>query len=158
MSWEEMQKVVKFLFKKYFSQYRSFKDDLISCGYIGICKAQKKFDASKGVKFLDYAYPCIINEMRRFLSKELKHYNNRIDDIDKVKDIIPDAPELIMAEYDMPINEKDRELIKMLYEGYSFSEIGRERGVSYYSVSKRIKRIQNRCKAQLEADNEKISL
>lgn len=91
---EDNQLLVPFLYNKYFKGYFRFKDDLLSSGYLGLCKACKRFDESKGFRFTTFASKCVINEMRMFLRKEFKHYNNRIDDIDKVNEVVMDNDEM----------------------------------------------------------------
>ena len=41
--------------------------DLIECGTLGLCKAFKTFDESRGCAFSTYAVPLIFGEIRRFL-------------------------------------------------------------------------------------------
>lgn len=41
--------------------------DLIECGTLGLVKAIKTFDSSRGCAFSTYAVPLILGEMRRFL-------------------------------------------------------------------------------------------
>lgn len=43
------------------------KEDLFQLGSIGLIKAARKFDLSKGYKFNTFAVPCIQSEIRRFL-------------------------------------------------------------------------------------------
>ena len=46
---------------------RAEMSDLIECGNIGLVKAMKSFDLSRGCAFSTYAVPLIMGEMRRFL-------------------------------------------------------------------------------------------
>lgn len=48
-------------------------EDYISVGMIGLIKAKKTFDASKGYKFSTYAYKCIRNEIFQYTTKNKKH-------------------------------------------------------------------------------------
>ena len=43
------------------------REDLVECGTVGLVKAMKTFDFSRGVAFSTYAVPLILGEMRRFL-------------------------------------------------------------------------------------------
>lgn len=42
-------------------------DELIECGTVGLCKAIRTFDPSRGCAFSTYAVPLILGEIRRFL-------------------------------------------------------------------------------------------
>ena len=46
---------------------RADMSDLVECGNIGLVKAMKSFDLSRGCAFSTYAVPLIMGEMRRFL-------------------------------------------------------------------------------------------
>ena len=153
MSWEEMQRFVNAIFYKHFNKYTRFKDDLVSCGYLGISKAMKKFDAEKGVKFSTLAYPTVVNEMRHFLFKERKHEINRVDDIDKLIDLVAEEP-IERIEINVQLDEIDARIYDLALKGYYEREICLEVGKSQSVVSKRLKRIKRRIKAILECENE----
>ena len=44
-----------------------YKDDIVSEGMIGLIKAARNFDETKGCKFATFAARCIQNEMLMFL-------------------------------------------------------------------------------------------
>ena len=50
-----------------FSSRGADLSDLVECGNIGLVKAMKTFDLSRGCAFSTYAVPLIFGEMRRFL-------------------------------------------------------------------------------------------
>ena len=46
------------------------REDLLQVGAMGLLKAIRNFDLSRGLQFSTYAYPCIIGEIRRYLQKQ----------------------------------------------------------------------------------------
>lgn len=48
-------------------------EELHGAAMLGLATAIKKFDSSKRIKFITYAYPCIINEIRTMLNKVYKN-------------------------------------------------------------------------------------
>ena len=46
---------------------RAEQDDLLECGTLGLLKAIKTFDTTRGCAFSTYAVPLIFGEIRRFL-------------------------------------------------------------------------------------------
>ncbi len=51
-------------------------EDLISEGMVGLVKAAKAFDPSKGVKFATFASRCVTNEMLMYIRRNKKHEEN----------------------------------------------------------------------------------
>lgn len=64
------------VFNQTFSSFRWLEDDLIQEGMIGLWKACKTFNKTRGTMFSTYAVKCIRNEMYMFLRKERKHIEN----------------------------------------------------------------------------------
>lgn len=46
------------------------KDDLFQVGVIGLINAYKNFDDEMGVKFITYAYPYILGEMKKYVRED----------------------------------------------------------------------------------------
>ena len=63
---KENKKLICFIINKYTSYYEF--DDLYQVSIIGIIKAYKNFDESKGVKFTTYAYRYILSEVLLFIN------------------------------------------------------------------------------------------
>lgn len=148
----DCQKLTNFIYSKYFTRYSRFRDDLISCGYMGFYKALQKYDDGRGVKFSTYASNSIINEMRFFLRKELKHYKDRVDDIDTVHEIVGQELSTPFAELEISLKAEDRDILKSLYDGYNMQEIAKMQGISKQAVSKKIKRIKQKHEVLQEED------
>lgn len=43
-------------------------EDLLQCGYLGLCQAASQFDPNRGVSFATFAYSCICNAVYIYLS------------------------------------------------------------------------------------------
>ncbi len=76
----------------YFKNYAS-KEDLISCGVIGMIKAYKKYDDSFNTKFTTYAFDYIIGEMKKYIRndrsiKVSRDISSLYLKIDKVKELL----------------------------------------------------------------------
>lgn len=71
MTNEQVTEYSKFIYgiTKKFRNYR-YKDDLFQAGYIGLMKAYKKYDSTKGAKFTTYAYLSIIGEMCKLMRED----------------------------------------------------------------------------------------
>lgn len=43
-------------------------EDLLQCGYLGLCQAASRFEPTRGVSFATFAYSCICNAVRVYLA------------------------------------------------------------------------------------------
>ena len=75
-------------------------EDLIQIGSIGMLKAIRSFDASKGTVFSTYAVPLIIGEIKRFI---------RDDGLIKVSRVYKQQGAMLMREREKFTNEMGRE-------------------------------------------------
>lgn len=76
-------KVVVKIAHKYSNIKNIDLDDLVQIGNIGLIKASRTFDKSKGNQFLTYAVTCINNEIRMAIIFNKRHSNCvSIDDVD----------------------------------------------------------------------------
>ena len=64
-----LKKYEKLIYKLSNSFYGVNKEDLIQSGFLGLIKAYKNYDKSKGTKFSTYAYNYIYGEMYELYSK-----------------------------------------------------------------------------------------
>lgn len=146
MGVQDCQKLVNYLYSRYFKKYSRFRDDLISSGYIGFYKALKKYDTDKSVKFSTFASACIVNEMRFFIRKEMKHYNDRIDNIEVVQEIVGEETKTRLSEVEIKLDDLESEILHKVYEGYHLKEIAEEKGVSKQYMTKKLRSIRNKYK------------
>lgn len=145
------------------------KDDIVSEGMIGLIKAARNFDDTKGYKFATYATRCIQNEMLMFLRKLNRQVPYEISlntPIGKDKDgnelclldVLEDDSGSLDAEIDKSVfhafmdkqNAKDRKLVAAVYSGYSQKEIAKELAVLQPTVSRRLSRLKKRAKTELK--------
>ena len=159
------QKLVYFIYGKLeeCDVTRLNKDDIISEGMIGLLKAAKTFNPSRGVRFSTYAYFCILNEMKMYLRKLnyiFKHEmsiwtpigrddnGNELFIADVVTDTKPTSEQLyakiqleeIMARQ-QPIDQK---ILNAVMQGYTQNEIAGMCNMQQASVSRRIRKLGNR--------------
>ena len=75
---EDNMSLVKYAIIKRFGKEMLADEDLLQCGYLGLCKAALRFDPSRGVAFSTFAYRCICNEVCYYLSNKpgQKAYRN----------------------------------------------------------------------------------
>lgn len=138
-------------------------DDIYQEGCIGLYKAAKIFDESKGYKFSTIASICIGGEISKFISRYFnKHYKYDLVSLEKnisikgeseilLKDNIQ-SEELgyenleikeIMTKLDSYLDEEEKLILKLKRNGYSQINIGEILGVSQVYVSRRLKTIKN---------------
>ena len=133
-------------------------DDMWQAGAIGLCRAARLFDESKGVKFGTYAAVFIYGEMIDSGKREQRRAkiagDARLEDIvlhgkDDVTlaDTIQDKEDgraiealLILRDMLSRIKGKERIALDMAIDGYGQEEIARRVGVSQPGVSRILKR------------------
>ena len=64
---EENQKLVPFVYWKYFSKWGEIKEDLLSEGSLGLWQACLNFDESRECAFATYAVPMVYGKMNYYL-------------------------------------------------------------------------------------------
>ena len=170
---EHNLRLVVFLAKKYDNTNETL-EDLVSIGSIGLIKGINTYKPDKNIKLATYASRCIENEILMFLRKN-KRRNTEISFEDSInfdgegnelhlEDVFGTDPELIPKAYEEKIdkiillkeieklNDRDREIIKMLYglmgsEEYTQKEVADMLGISQSYISriekKTLKKLQN---------------
>ena len=140
----------------------SHKDDIVSEGMIGLIKAARNFDKTKGCKFATFAARCIQNEMLMFLrslNKRASHEISLNTPIGKDRDgnelclldVLEDEHGNPEAEIDKSVfKEKDKQLVAAICKGYSQKEIAKELQVLQPTVSRRLSRLKKRAKTELK--------
>lgn len=119
------------------------KEDLIQEGFLGLIKAQKTYDSSKGVKFATYAVMCIKNAMLLYIRSNKKHINNislesiinedtNLELIDILNDNHDYDSKLIIESIlnSQELTEKEKQVFKKLSLGYKKIEIKKEFNVT----------------------------
>lgn len=158
--------LVYFVFNRYYSKYRQFKDDLIQEGLMGLWKACQSFDESKGFMFSTYAVRVIYNQMAMFMRKEAKHFVNT--SLDRVvasvpdnnityQDLLEDKPALSEYERDaiqMLVEQAEKDgwsdIVNMRLKGYKQVEIAEELGMHPSRVSEIMRGLYAKVRKRLE--------
>jgi len=142
-----------------------YKEDLISEGMVGLCKAANSYDPDRGVRFTTYSSMCIRNEMLMFLRKLNRQVNAEVSLQDTIgydadgreltyEDIIEDesqSPDHFLAdaiakEFTEQQKPLDREILKALQSGHKQSEIGEMLGIKQPTVCRHIRAMKKQAK------------
>jgi len=142
-----------------------YKEDLISEGMVGLCKAANNFSPDRGVKFSTFAAMCIRNEMLMYLRKLNRQANaevslhtvigkdsegHELTYEDVIEDESQSADEMlvdIMAkEFTDAQKPLDREILKALQEGHKQSQIGKMLGIKQPTVCRHIRKMKKDAK------------
>ena len=67
VDFESNVSLVYAVFNRCFYMHREYEEDLIQEGMLGLLKAVKQFDESRGTEFSTYAFTVIRNEMRQYI-------------------------------------------------------------------------------------------
>ena len=142
-----------------------YKEDLISEGMVGLCKAANNYDPDRGVRFSTFSSMCIRNEMLMFLRKLNRQVNAEVSLQDTIgydadgheltyEDIIEDesqTPDHFIVDTlakDFTESQKplDREILKALQAGHKQSEIGKMLGIKQPTVCRHLRAMKKQAK------------
>ncbi|ETT46245.1 hypothetical protein BSK66_31745 [Paenibacillus odorifer] len=134
--------------------------ELFQEGSIGLIKAARSFDETKGFKFATYASHCITNEMLAYLRKT-RRISSRYQSLDAIPDwwnlVGQREPDTSYLEIDFVVFEqmpaKQRQLVSLLFRGFSQREAAEEMGYTPSYIS----RILTKARAYYE-NNSKLNL
>lgn len=153
------------------------KKELVSVGNVGLIKAIRSFDTSKGLQFATYASRCIDNEILMFLRGVKKHKDvsgfEDIINVDKdgnslnLEDILPSDENIennyedkeiykIIRDLVDKLPPRDKEIITMFFgfndeRRYTQEEIANQLHISQSYVSRLIKKLVKKIGKDLEA-------
>ncbi|MEK3718906.1 sigma-70 family RNA polymerase sigma factor [Paenibacillus sp. FSL R7-0333] len=127
--------------------------ELFQEGSIGLIKAARTFNNTKGCKFATFARECIQNKMRDYLRK-CQRNNGRYQSLDAMPNgwelVGKWEPDLSYVEIDQAafarMNVKQKRLLMLLFEGYSQAEAAIEMGHTASYIS----RILNKARSNYE--------
>lgn len=164
---EENMKLVHFVINKRYKtiiqkiNYLGLYEDFYQEGCIGLFKAVKAFDETKGFKFSTYGFKWIDLQLRGFVTRYIpKHYNDNLVSMDKkinkgdkreitLKDAIYSYDEYNglysdLKKFAKTTKVKDIDtIIDLSLEGLSQREISIVIGISQPEVSRRVKRFKS---------------
>lgn len=139
-------------------------EDYYDVGMIGLCKAAKTFDNSKGSKFSTYACICIRNTILmdiRDQKRQCDYYSislqtpvggekdeilleDTISDYELEVDILNKEEKMALIESIRKLNDEDRQMIDLYFwKEMTQKEIARYLKTSQANVSRRIQRVLN---------------
>lgn len=139
-------------------------EDYYDVGMIGLCKAAKTFDNSKGSKFSTYACICIRNTILmdiRDQKRQCDYYSislqtpvggekdeilleDTISDYELEVDILNKEEKMALIESIRKLNDEDRQMINLYFwKEMTQKEIARYLKMSQANVSRRIQRALN---------------
>lgn len=126
---------------------------------IGLCKAAKSYDTSKGYSFSAYACRCMYNEVGNYLAKERRRFGLKDTSLLSLDDTIPNRDEdkdsqvintiesilyqpeseieakMMKETLDTILTDQERQVLHYRLEAYNQSEIGRRMNLSRQRVN-----------------------
>lgn len=129
----------------------TYKDDIISEGFVGLCKAAKLYDPNLNVKFVTYATRLVVTNMLLYIRNNKKNVEKTV----VLKDFMTPPDEAtedtvllnqVVAYLRQTLSEKNFKIFQMWLGGATQSEIARSVGCTKQNVSILIKRIQEKVK------------
>lgn len=143
---ENNKNLVGWVFKKHFSQYRSFEEDLMQEGFLGLWKACISFDPNRSIKFSTYAVVGIRFAMKNYKEKFIckSERTMSIDcSFDECEDfgflnILHSDPEdlstIHLLERAMLQMAEKRSVVEKSLEGFTQKEISKQANISQTQV------------------------
>ena len=171
MSRDEMitnnMKLVHYVIHRNFPSFGG-NEDIFQEGCLGLIKAVDSFDESKG-EFRNYAYTSILNAIRSYfkrnrqdtpiLSLDYMVDNNEGESVPLMDIISDDSVDKWFDKVERDIfidslDERERKVIGLLKEGWSYTEIGKEIGVTRQMVAKIMAKVKSKWRLCSERDND----
>lgn len=160
---EENMKLVPHVIKRHIGAQLVFDEDLLSVGYVGLCKAAQGYCSDSGAKFSTYATQCILNALwadyrsrhaqKRAVNEQLVSLDAPILDDNGESIVLKDA---IADEYEdterdaienaciESVKQIAPNLFKKVYGNISYQQLARDCGVSSNAVYTRCVREKKR--------------
>lgn len=144
VDFEKNTPLVYYIYNTHYKKMPQFKEDLIQCGMLGLWKACQSFDENGKSRFSTFASICIRNEMRIFLRREMKFFNNIINVVDTVFEgkygIEQDILSIIEDEtsqqnIDMMLLLDKTDILKEYIKRKTLGEIAKEQGKTIQKVA-----------------------
>ena len=83
---KEFEKYKRIIYKtanRYFYSIKKIEiDDLVSQGYLVLCRCINSFNPEKNVKFSTYLYNALKFELQRYIENQIKHHKQRLIIVD----------------------------------------------------------------------------
>lgn len=133
-------------------------DDVKSSGFIGLYVACQRYDESMA-EFSTFAVPYIRGYMLKYIQDQLKSRNKNKINFDYLEDVVSrdgnntlTLADILPAEekidvnwilYDNRLDEKQRKVLKLTYEGYNQRETGEKIGLTQVQISRILKKVRD---------------
>jgi len=137
------------------------RDEVYSAAVEGILRAVKKFDPSYGVKLSTYAYEYgkgyAYKEWRKWrkggLSLDYEYEDEdgergRFEDLLRADEDVEERASLGILLEEVAQTEEEKEIVRLLAEGYTFKEIAKKLGRSRTYIWQKVKSIRKRLKEE----------
>ena len=158
---EANKNLIPAVYLRRFSQYPYLREELFEEGLVGLWRAAKFFDESKGVQFSTFAFITIFRAMRRYVRFVLDGYHcvsmeevvavdgdgSKItyNDILQSQDRI--SEELLSYRNEIRnLPEEQRIICDMMEQGFRQEEVGKALGISQSKVSRELQKIAKEIK------------
>lgn len=132
-------------------------DDLVQEGMVGLVKAARTFDESRGILFSTYAGRCIQNEILKYLRQQRKHRDKTVSmnillhgqDKLKIEDFLGTSQnkcenicnQELFRQGISVLNDRQKRIILLYYGlGYKQTELSKQFGISQAQISRSIKK------------------
>jgi len=174
MNPEDHIRLVKYIIKSFPSPNDIERDDWFQDGCVGLVKACKSFDSSKGCTFATYACRCILNELKMAYrtTRNIRNTSQRKGTYISLETPIPDSSgecDILLIDTIKAVNNVEdiviaKELLKTLLsesnwnsrnkhipdtiilylQGYKSTDISKKSKINMGSMSRRIKKIRKK--------------
>lgn len=129
-----------------------FDEDAVQYGFVGLCKAAENYDNSRGIKFSTYACSYITKWLDGLYSdikyrKSIKEGKIKITDEAEqyVTDVAHISDEKILLSVIFSnVDDESKQIMRMIYEGYSNKEIYFKLNITSNRYYKKIKNIKEK--------------
>jgi len=127
-------------------------DDIKQMALIGLYKAAKSFDESKGVKFSTYAYRVATNEVLQ----EMRKFKNTSESIDEMEmDVTYQEPHYedstTMESVKVYLDDSEFKIVCMTMDGFNQKEISKAVGLSQSQVSRVFIRAKEKIRSVIDS-------
>ena len=155
----ENQRIVPYVYNRWFNQYSKWQEDLLQEGYAALWRACCKFEDIGKVKFSTYIVNAVRYRMLYYCQRFINRHSHVLSlDTLKVSETSEgDSLSLIdvLGEDENPevkylieiclskLSEKDQRIVNDIFNGYTQDEIAEKYNISQATVSRRLLQFKN---------------
>lgn len=149
------------IYHKDFTDYPTYREDLLQEGYMGLWRSCIGFKDSLGVKFITYAYRSVKNSMLNYVERFiLKHQVQSLEA--EISEDIQVSLEDLLCEEDNSYEKElirvclektpldDKQKIDLIMQGYTQNEIAEMLSTSQTAVSRCLQRFRKELLKEME--------